>query len=116
MPLAPDGAPSIHSAPPGEACTLLSSRPEGLTKEEAVYRLRSSGPNVLRKPRGRPLYRKLLSQFTHLMAILLWIGGLVAGSPYLDAWYRIVIPAAGFVVIALTMPKCSSHGNVAILY
>jgi P-type Ca2+ transporter type 2C len=35
MPLAADGAPAIHSVPPGEACTLLSSRPEGLTREEA---------------------------------------------------------------------------------
>ncbi|MEK6696353.1 MAG: cation-transporting P-type ATPase [Candidatus Deferrimicrobiota bacterium] len=78
MPLAADGAPAIHSVPPGEACTLLSSRPEGLTREETADRLRRSGPNVLRKPRGRPLYRKLLSQFTHLMAILLWVGGVVA--------------------------------------
>jgi len=54
MPLAADGAPSIHSAPPGEACTLLSSRPEGLTREEVSDRLRRTGPNVLRKPRGRP--------------------------------------------------------------
>ncbi|HWS15567.1 MAG TPA: cation-transporting P-type ATPase, partial [Candidatus Methylomirabilis sp.] len=78
MPLAADVAPAVHSIPPGEACTLLSSRPEGLTREEAADRLRRSGPNVLRKPRGRPLYRKLLSQFTHLMALLLWVGGFVA--------------------------------------
>jgi P-type Ca2+ transporter type 2C len=84
MPHAADGDPAIHSAPPGEACTLLSSRPEGLTKEEAADRLRRSGPNVLRRPRGRPLYWKLLSQFTHLMAILLWVGGgiaFLAGMP-----------------------------------
>ncbi|HEU4950009.1 MAG TPA: cation-transporting P-type ATPase, partial [Candidatus Deferrimicrobiaceae bacterium] len=78
MPSAADVAAAIHSVPPGEACALLSSRPEGLTREEAADRLRRSGPNVLRKPQGRPLYRKLLSQFTHLMALLLWVGGLVA--------------------------------------
>ena len=78
MPLAADDASAIHSSPPGEACTLLSSRPEGLTREETADRLCRSGPNILRKPRGRPLYGKLLSQFTHLMAILLWVGGAIA--------------------------------------
>ena len=93
MPLAADGAPSIHSAPPGEACTLLSSRPEGLTREEAADRLGRSGPNVLRKPRGRPLYRKFLSQFTHLMAILLWVGGgvaFLAGMPQIGVAVLVV--------------------------
>lgn len=93
MPLAADGAPSIHSVPPGEACTLLSSRPEGLTGEETADRLRRTGPNVLRKPRGRPLYRKLLSQFTHLMAILLWVGGgiaFLAGMPQIGVAVLVV--------------------------
>ncbi len=93
MPLAADGAPAIHSAPPGEACTLLSSRPEGLTREEAADRLGRSGPNVLRKPRGRPLYRKFLSQFTHLMAILLWVGGgvaFLAGMPQIGVAVLVV--------------------------
>ena len=93
MPLAADGAFSIHSAPPGEACTLLSSRPEGLTREEAADRLGRSGPNVLRKPRGRPLYRKFLSQFTHLMAILLWVGGgvaFLAGMPQIGVAVLVV--------------------------
>ena len=93
MPLAADVAPAIHSFPPGEACALLSSRPEGLTKEETADRHRMSGPNVLRVPRGRPLYRKLLSQFTHLMAILLWVVGgvaFLAGMPQIGVAVLVV--------------------------
>ena len=41
-------------------------------------RLQQVGRNALREIKGRPLYLKFLANFTHLMAILLWIGGLVA--------------------------------------
>jgi len=95
MPLAADGAPPIHSVPPGEACALLSSRPEGLTREETADRLRRSGPNVLRKPRGLPPIRKLLSQFTHLMAILLWVGGGIA--------FLAGMPQIGVAVLAVNL-------------
>lgn len=95
MPLAADAAPSVHSVPPGRACTLLTTRPEGLTREETADRLRRYGPNVLRKPRGRPLYRKLLSQFTHLMALLLWAGGLVA--------FLAGLPQIGVAVLAVNL-------------
>jgi magnesium-transporting ATPase (P-type) len=67
---------------------LLASRPEGLAPEEAEGRLARFGPNSLRERRVRPLYRKFLSQFTHLMALLLWAGGLIgflAGMPQLGA-------------------------------
>ena len=56
----------------------------GLSPEDAAERLARFGPNALAKARGRPLYRKILAQFTHLMALLLWVGGLIgfaAGMP-----------------------------------
>ena len=76
----------LHVSPPGSVYALLASRPEGLTGEEAAERLARFGPNALREARGRPLYRKFLAQFTHLMALLLWAGGLIgflAGMPQL---------------------------------
>ena len=78
----------LHVSPPGGVYSVLASRPEGLTPEEAAERLARFGPNALREARRRPLYRKLLAQFTHLMAILLWAGGLIgflAGLPQLGA-------------------------------
>src|SRR5512139_1529059 len=78
----------LHAVPPGDVHALLSSRPGGLSPEEAADRLARFGPNSLREARGRPLYRKFLSQFTHLMALLLWAGGVIgflAGMPQLGS-------------------------------
>ena len=78
MPLAEDAFRTLHSVPAGDVLPHLSSRPEGLTSDEAADRIRRFGPNVLLQPRGRPLRRKILDQFTHLMAVLLWAGGTIA--------------------------------------
>ncbi|GAB4239840.1 MAG: cation-transporting P-type ATPase [Deltaproteobacteria bacterium] len=98
-----DAGHAIHSIPAGDVASSLSSRPEGLAREEAAERLRRTGPNVLRKPRGIPLHRKILAQFTHLMAVLLWAGGLIAflsGMPQIGAavWaVNLVNGAFGFL-------------------
>lgn len=62
----------------GEVYIALNSRPQGLSTTEAKERLRLVGPNEIREAKGQPLFRKFLSNFTHLMAILLWVGALVA--------------------------------------
>jgi magnesium-transporting ATPase (P-type) len=49
-----------------------------LTPQEASERLRTYGPNAIQEIRGKPLALKFLAHFTHLMAILLWVGGIVA--------------------------------------
>jgi Ca2+-transporting ATPase len=56
---------------------VLLTRPSGLSGAEARERLQRYGPNRIHEIRGKPLYRRFLANFTHLMAILLWIGGLV---------------------------------------
>src|SRR4029079_3902044 len=58
--------------------TTLETRPHGLTQAEAAERLQRYGPNLIQEIKGTPLILKFLANFTHLMAILLWIGGLVA--------------------------------------
>jgi Ca2+-transporting ATPase len=68
----------IPTLPVEEVYRVLQSRPEGLTQAEAEERLRRYGPNILRKVKGQPLILKFLANFTHLMAILLWIAGVVA--------------------------------------
>jgi len=55
----------------------MGTRPQGLTQAEATERLQRFGRNVIRKVKGKPLWLKFLTNFTHLMAILLWIGGIV---------------------------------------
>ncbi len=61
-----------------EVFPALQSRPEGLSQAEAAERLLQWGPNAISEVRGKPLYVRLLTNFTHLMALLLWVGGLVA--------------------------------------
>lgn len=56
----------------------LRSRPEGLSDSKVAERLEKYGANTLAKPRGKSLLVKFLSNFTHLMAILLWGAGVVA--------------------------------------
>jgi magnesium-transporting ATPase (P-type) len=67
-----------YSIPASDVFKALASRPQGLTGLEAAEQLKRIGPNALRKIKGRPLYLKFLANFTHLMAILLWVGGIVA--------------------------------------
>jgi Ca2+-transporting ATPase len=74
-PRSPD---AIHQLSPAQAYASLGSRSDGLTQIEAEARALQYGPNVIRKVKGVPLWRRFLSNFTHTMAILLWAGGLVA--------------------------------------
>jgi Ca2+-transporting ATPase len=69
---------SIHALPIAEIYRLLSTGPLGLDKSEAEERLKFFGGNTIRKVRGKPLYQRFLANFTHLMATLLWIGGILA--------------------------------------
>jgi magnesium-transporting ATPase (P-type) len=64
----------------------MGTRPQGLTQAEATERLQRFGRNVIRKVKGKPLWLKFLTNFTHLMAILLWIGGIVGFSPKWHSW------------------------------
>jgi P-type Ca2+ transporter type 2C len=68
----------VYSIPAPDVYQLLASRPKGLTGLEAAAQLKRIGINALQRIKGRPLYLKFLANFTHLMAILLWVGGIVA--------------------------------------
>ena len=65
---------SIHSCSVVDVYRLLEMRSDGLTAAEADERLARFGPNVIREAKRQPLVLKLLANFTHLMAVLLWIG------------------------------------------
>jgi magnesium-transporting ATPase (P-type) len=78
----------IHSLQIHRVFGVLETRPEGLSAAEAIERLGRCGRNVIQEIRGKPLLLKFLANFTHLMAILLWAGGLIgflAGMPQLGA-------------------------------
>ncbi len=68
----------IHTLPVAAVYQALGTSAQGLSQAEAAARLQRSGRNTIREVKGKPLYLKLLANFTHLMALLLWAGGLVA--------------------------------------
>ena len=67
----------IEALPLGDIYTALGTQPHGLTHAEAAARLQHYGRNTIRAGATTPLVRKFLANFTHLMALLLWVGGLL---------------------------------------
>jgi P-type Ca2+ transporter type 2C len=56
----------------------FTTSPKGLASGEAEARLRQHGPNVLDEVPTTGLPRAFVGNVTHLMALLLWVGGLLA--------------------------------------
>lgn len=76
----------IRQLPVSEVYGALDTAEQGISPEEAQVRLKKYGKNTIQEKKGQPLIWKFLSNFTHLMAILLWVAGivaLIAGMPEL---------------------------------
>lgn len=56
----------------------LKSSNEGLSEQEAAKRLAQDGPNVIKKGKQESEWKVFLRNFISLMAILLWISGIIA--------------------------------------
>ena len=68
----------LEKLPASEVYQALGTTVQGLTTEEAIARKEKYGPNAIAEKKGKPAIFKLFANFTHLMAILLWVGGIVA--------------------------------------
>jgi Ca2+-transporting ATPase len=69
---------SIYSTDELEVYSLQGTSPEGLSAGETEARLQEFGENVLQQKAAVPLWRKILAQFTHTLALLLWAAGIFA--------------------------------------
>jgi P-type Ca2+ transporter type 2C len=67
----------IEALPLLDIYAALGTQLQGLTCAEAAARLQHYGRNIISTVETTPLIRKFLSNFTHLMALLLWVGGLL---------------------------------------
>ncbi|MCL5023556.1 MAG: cation-transporting P-type ATPase [Nitrospirae bacterium] len=63
----------IHNISRGEVFQNLITSEKGLSEEDAARRLREYGLNEIKEVRKKPLSLRFLSQFTHFLAVLLWI-------------------------------------------
>ncbi len=61
-----------------DSLKAMQARPQGLTASEAQERQARYGKNVLSKKKGKPVIVVFLLNFVSLMAILLWVGGIIA--------------------------------------
>jgi len=68
---------AIETLAVAEIYAALATQPGGLAQNEAAARLQRRGRNTIREVAGQPLLLKFLANFTHLMALLLWVGGLI---------------------------------------
>lgn len=68
----------VSEALPEEVYGLLGSEPSGLDVTDASRRLDADGPNLLEELARPHLLRSFLGNVSHLMAVLLWVGGLLA--------------------------------------
>ncbi len=77
---APTATPDVDLAglPPSLVYERLGSSPTGLSSGEAADRLLRFGANTISAAVPRRLVTRLASNFGHVMAILLWVGGTVA--------------------------------------
>jgi len=69
---------NIEELSPEQVCIALGTTPAGLSETEASSRLEHFGRNMILTLEEKPLLFRFLANFTHLMAILLWIGSAVA--------------------------------------
>lgn len=63
----------IQSLSKEELLKTLVTSEKGLSNEDAQRRLHEYGLNEIKEVRKKPLYLKFVTQFTHFLAILLWI-------------------------------------------
>jgi sodium/potassium-transporting ATPase subunit alpha len=82
--------------------TLVTSE-QGLSDDEARQRLIEFGPNTIQRTHRRPLILRFLGQFTHFLALLLWLAaGLSFFSEYMnpgEGMFTLGIAIIGVILI-----------------
>ncbi|HET8758625.1 MAG TPA: cation-transporting P-type ATPase [Solirubrobacteraceae bacterium] len=92
---------------PEEAIDLLlrhlGTRSGGLSQREAARRLEQHGPNEIRRREGPGHLRALARQFTHPLALLLWVAAALAFvtalTPLAVAIVAVIVLNAGFAFL-----------------
>ncbi|MDF2942872.1 MAG: cation-transporting P-type ATPase [Herbinix sp.] len=77
---------NIYKFPVNKVLETLGTSLQGLTQAQAEENQKTQGKNLLDEKKKKSIILILLSNFVHLMAILLWVGGAVAflaGMPQL---------------------------------
>ncbi len=87
----------INSLSRDDALRALSSSENGLTQAEAAKRLGENGFNEIRETYRPNFAVRFLKQFTHFLALLLWVG---AGLSFLSAYLH---PGEGMLTLGFAI-------------
>src|SRR3990170_5294665 len=87
----------IHNLTKKEVYHSLITSENGLTEEEAKRRLSEFGFNEIKEVKKKSLLIRFFEQFTHFLAILLWIG---AGLSFISEYFR---PGEGMLTLGLAI-------------
>jgi len=88
---------NIYRLTEQDVLNALGTSLGGLSQEDARLRLARYGPNALPESTGPSLFSKLIRQFTHFLAILLWIA---AGLAFLAHFLN---PGEGMAALGLAI-------------
>ncbi len=69
----PAATMNIPALSPAEVFRTMLTSADGLSQAEAEKRRQEYGPNEITERRRVPLYRRFLAQFSHFLAVLLWL-------------------------------------------
>ncbi len=72
------GIENIYKLTFEDACKAMNTRAEGLTASEVQANQKEYGKNIIKEKKGKPVILVFLSNFISLMALLLWVGGVIA--------------------------------------
>ncbi len=68
----------INNLAKEEVFRSLVTSESGLTEDEAKRRLKEFGYNEIKEVKKKPLILRFFSQFTHFLALLLWIAAVLS--------------------------------------
>ena len=87
----------IHNLLREEVLRSLVTSEKGLSEADAKRRLHEYGLNEITEVRKKSLFLRLISQFTHFLAVLLWVSALLA---FLSEYLR---PGEGMLTLGIAI-------------
>ncbi len=93
----------------------LHTQVTGLEEREAARRRQQVGPNEIRRETGKRWWRSLLAQFTHPLALLLWLAaGLSLATGVLTLAVAIVLVIVLNAAFAFAQERQAEHATEAL--
>ncbi len=93
----------------------LGTGPEGLSTREAERRLQVRGPNEIADKRGRHRVSAMIRQFTHPLALLLWLAAVLAAvSGVVQLGLAIVAVIVLNAILAYVQEQHAEHAVAAL--